>query len=132
MSDIHLLHIHGRTTLSTYATQVSLKASSLNTNDCFILVNPEKNWIWLGKGATEDEKELAQNIGKGLNSHDSIVFDEGQENDEFWSVLGGKEPYLDQYVLKNVGEPTMPRLFHGSNASGSFKSMMFYLRLLDT
>ena len=113
--------------MSTHATQIPLKASSLNTNDCFILVHPERNWIWLGKGATEDEKELAQTMGNSLNSHDSIVLGEGQENDEFWSVIGGKEPYLDEFVLKNVGEPTMPRLFHGSNASGSFKSMTFYL-----
>ena len=28
---------------------------------------------------------------------------------------------MDEFVLKSIGEPTMPRLFHGSNASGSFK-----------
>ena len=49
------------------------------------------------------------------------VIEEGEENEEFWSFLGGKEPYMDEYVLKSVGEVTMPRLFHGSNASGTFK-----------
>ena len=38
----YILQIHGRTPLTTYATQVSLKASSLNTNDCFILVQAQR------------------------------------------------------------------------------------------
>ena len=37
-------------------------------------------------------------------------------------MLGGKGSYTDERVLKNVGEATIPRLFHGSNASGTFKS----------
>ena len=59
----YLLQIHGRTPLTTYATQVSLKACSLNTNDCFILVHPKNNQVWLGKGSTHDEKEVAKRIG---------------------------------------------------------------------
>ena len=49
-------------------------------------------------------------------------FFKGQEKGDFWSLLGGKGSYTDERVLKNVGEATVPRLFHGSNASGSFKS----------
>ena len=54
-----------------------------------------------------------------------MVF-EGQENSaiqQFWALLGGKTAYMDERVLKSLGETTVPRLFHGSNASGSFKSM---------
>jgi hypothetical protein len=40
---------------------------------------------------------------------------------EFWSVLGGKQPYMDEKVIKDVGEDFEPRLFHGSNATGNFK-----------
>merc|ERR1719458_569115 len=56
-----------------------------------------------------------------MDNNNSIVINEGQEADEFWTFLGGKEPYMDEFVLKSIGEPTMPRLFYGSNASGSFK-----------
>ena len=42
-------------------------------------------------------------------------------NDELWSQLGGKQPYIDETVIKDVGEEQEPRLFHGSNASGNFK-----------
>ena len=51
------------------------------------------------------------------------VIEEAEESEDFWSHLGGKEPYMDEYVLKSVGEITIPRLFHGSNASGSFKGV---------
>ena len=42
-------------------------------------------------------------------------------NDELWGQLGGKQPYIDEKVIKDVGEEQEPRLFHGSNASGNFK-----------
>ena len=46
----------------------------------------------------------------------------GQEKSEFWALLGGKTAYTDERILKTVGEAKIPRLFHGSNASGNFKS----------
>ena len=45
----------------------------------------------------------------------------GQEKDGFWNLLGGKKPYIDEFVVKDDGEQAAPRLFHGSNASGNFK-----------
>ena len=46
----------------------------------------------------------------------------GQESEDFWKILGGKGPYIDEKVLKKVGEDRPPRLFHGSNATGNFIS----------
>ena len=101
-----------------------MKASSLNTNDCFVLIHPEGNWVWLGKGSTGDEREMAKRMA--TPDPDPTVVFEGQENSaiqQFWALLGGKTAYMDERVLKSLGETTVPRLFHGSNASGSFKSM---------
>ena len=50
------------------------------------------------------------------------IFYSGQEKSEFWALLGGKTAYTDERILKTVGEAKIPRLFHGSNASGNFKS----------
>ena len=119
-----MLQVHGRTPLTTYASQVPMRASSLNTNDCFVLIHPEGNWVWLGKGSTGDEREMAKRMA--TPDPDPTVVFEVQENSaiqQFWALLGGKTAYMDERVLKNVGETTVPRLFHGSNASGSFKSM---------
>ena len=39
VSDNYMLQVHGRTPLTTCASQVALKAASLNTNDCFVMVS---------------------------------------------------------------------------------------------
>ena len=83
-------------------------------------MNPEGNWVWLGKGSTGDEREMAKRMAHP-DPDPTLVF-ESQEKAEFWALLGGKTAYMDERVLKSLGETTVPRLFHGSNASGSFKS----------
>lgn len=113
--------MHGRTPISTYATQVTLSAASLNTNDCFVLVTPKETYVWLGKGSTGDEKEMAKRIASYTDKDPTVVY-EGQERSEFWSLLGGELPYIKERETKSAGKDDfMPRLFHGSNASGSFK-----------
>ncbi len=52
----------------------------------------------------------------------------GQEKSEFWSAIGGKGPYTDICEFKvNNNADFVPRLFHGSNASGFFRSNYNYL-----
>ena len=53
----------------------------------------------------------------------------GQEKSEFWALLGGKAAYTDERILKSVGEFRPPRLFHGSNASGTFKSKKIFYKI---
>ena len=78
VSDTYLLQVHGRTPLTTYASQVALKAASLNTNDCFILISKTQGaWVWMGKGSTGDEREMAKNIGL-LSDNDPTITYEGK------------------------------------------------------
>ena len=126
--DTYLMQVHGRTPLSTVAIQVPLEAASLNTNDCFVLVSKKETWVWMGKGATGDEREVAKKVGEEAHTaNDTNVVFEGQEKDQFWNILGGKGPYKDERVFGKHDLPDyfIPRLFHGSNASGSFKSKLF-------
>ena len=78
VSDTYLLQVHGRTPLTTYGTQVALKASSLNTNDCFVLVTPKGNWVWMGKGSTGDEREMAKRIAQ-ISDNDPTIAYEGMK-----------------------------------------------------
>lgn len=116
----YLLQIHGRTRLSTKAVQVPFSAASLNTNDCFVMKTQRETYVWMGKGSKGDERETAKQLASQTDRDPVIVF-EGQEKNDFWSQLGGKEPYIDEKVIIDVGEEQEPRLFHGSNASGNFK-----------
>ena len=75
VADTYLLQVHGRTPLTTYATQVPLAAASLNTNDCFVFVSKDGNWIWLGKGSTGDEREMAKGIVSLTDSDPSVAYE---------------------------------------------------------
>lgn len=44
-----LFHVRGTNELNTRAVQVEEKASSLNSNDCFVLETPLCTYIWHGK-----------------------------------------------------------------------------------
>merc|ERR1719244_349516 len=92
-------------------------ASSLNTNDCFVLVTPDEVIVWYGKGSTGDEREMAKTIALSKSPDPEFMF-EGQEKKNFWEALGGKQPYFDEKVLKQDEEIYPPRLFQLSNASG--------------
>ena len=44
-----LFHVRGTNEFDTRAVQVEEKASSLNSNDCFVLETPDCTYIWYGK-----------------------------------------------------------------------------------
>jgi hypothetical protein len=101
--------------------QVDEKASSLNSNDCFVLVTPKTTWAWCGKGATGDERAVAKTVAEALAPPASVeTVAEGKEPEAFWAALGGKGAYVtpppDQHT------PIDPRLFQCSNASGQART----------
>lgn len=61
----YLLRIRGTTTYSTQAIQVNCKASSLNSNCCFVLRRGKRSYVWCGSNSTGDQRELAKGfVGK--------------------------------------------------------------------
>ena len=115
-----LFHVKGTNALNTYAIQVDEKASSLNSLDEFVLVVPDKVFVWNGSGANEIERNVALQIANKLSNGTRAVesIDEGSEPSDFWEYLGGQGEYA------NVSSDALPRearLFHASTASGGFK-----------
>lgn len=49
-------------TLRVLLIQVEPSASSLNTNDVFVLKTPKALMLWVGKGGTPEEKEAAKYV----------------------------------------------------------------------
>lgn len=45
----YLLQVKGSSHLNCKAIQETLSASSLNTNDCFVLVSGGMSYVWFGK-----------------------------------------------------------------------------------
>uniref|UniRef100_A0A8D8W0P4 Advillin n=1 Tax=Cacopsylla melanoneura TaxID=428564 RepID=A0A8D8W0P4_9HEMI len=121
LPDTFLLHISGNNEFNTKATEVNMSASCLNSNDVFILKKEKAYFIWCGKGSTGDEREMAKIIAKRISKDDYNVIFEGQEKDEFWRTIGGKQEYASTKKLAILHDPMPARLFQISNATGKFR-----------
>ena len=99
-------------------------ASSLNSEDVFILETPSQTWIWNGEASSEEEVAHAQSVVAEISpDRDPQSIAEGSEPDEFWDALGGKSGYAR--VAKDLNKPILePRLFRckTSEASGKLRA----------
>lgn len=120
-----LFQVHGSSSLNTAATQVAESASSLNSNDVFVLVTPSTCFVWQGSGTTEDENVVGSNIAAilasdylGVAGREIISVSEGNESEVFWASLGGQA----EYSSSRPGEVASreARLFQVSTATGAF------------
>uniref|UniRef100_A0AAQ4NXF4 Scinderin like a n=1 Tax=Gasterosteus aculeatus aculeatus TaxID=481459 RepID=A0AAQ4NXF4_GASAC len=102
-----LFHIRRSSTKATRAVEVVPTASSLNTNDVFVLKSPSSLFTWVGKGATPEEKCKMDKLSFVL-----VFVPAG-----FWTALGGKKDYQTSVALQKAVKP--PRLFGCSNKTGT-------------
>ncbi|XP_049332585.1 scinderin like b [Astyanax mexicanus] len=110
-----LFHIRTSSTRATRAVEVNPSASSLNTNDVFVLKTPDSLFVWRGVGASADESDAAKHVVSFLGGKPTDVA-EGKEPAGFWSALGGKAEYQSSKTLQKVVKT--PRLFGCSNKTG--------------
>ncbi|XP_077428459.1 advillin [Vanacampus margaritifer] len=118
---VRLFQVHGYEPSNTKAIEVPALAFSLNSNDVFLLKSQIGHYLWCGKGASGDERDMAKEISSvvGHNSHGQIVA-EGHEPLEFWEMLGGQAPYASDKRLQRTVLDHEPRLFECSNKTGRF------------
>lgn len=92
--------------------QVPEVSASLSSDDVFILETPSTTYVWIGKGANDEEKEMAQNATSLVTpDREPVAVNETEEPAEFWSALGGVGEYNKGY--DGQGTPLLvPRLFH--------------------
>ncbi|KAM6977670.1 advillin [Aplochiton taeniatus] len=118
---VRLFQVRGTNVLNTRATEVPARASSLNTNDVFLLQNNSMCYMWYGKGCSGDEREMGKAVAEVLSRQDKQVVMEGQEPADFWVALGGKAPYANEKRLQREEPLYCPRLFECSNQTGQFR-----------
>ncbi|GAA6215657.1 advillin-like [Lates japonicus] len=118
---IRLFQVHGSDASNTKAIEVPALATSLNSNDVFLLKSQSGIFLWCGKGSSGDEREMAKQVSSviGKNGSEELVA-EGQEPIEFWELLGGKAPYASDKRLQQTVLDHQPRLFECSNKTGRF------------
>nr|DBA19631.1 TPA: hypothetical protein GDO54_015434 [Pyxicephalus adspersus] len=118
--EIRLFHVHGTNEYNTKAFEVSVRASSLNSNDVFVLKTKGACYIWCGKGCSGDERAMAKTVADLISRGEKVVVAEGQEPSEFWLALGGKSQYANNKRLQEETLDITPRLFECSNKTGTF------------
>uniref|UniRef100_A0A8C3TVG1 Villin-1 n=1 Tax=Catharus ustulatus TaxID=91951 RepID=A0A8C3TVG1_CATUS len=115
-----LFQVHGTNEYNTKAFEVPVRASSLNSNDVFVLKTPSCCYLWYGKGCSGDEREMAKTVADIISKMEKPVIAEGQEPPEFWLALGGKSQYANSKRLQEENPSVPPRLFECSNKTGTF------------
>lgn len=115
-----MFHIKGTCADDVRAEQVPEVAASLNSDDVFVLETPSATYLWFGKGASDEEKEMGRNVINAVApGRDPVQVNEEEEPEEFWAAIGGKGEYTKGFEMP--GNPLLPpRLFLCSNASGKF------------
>ncbi|KAI4464752.1 villin [Holotrichia oblita] len=114
----YLLHIQGSASYNTKATQVATKASSLNSNYCFVLRKLKRYYVWSGLNSTGDQREMA----KHFTGKDFELVLEGKEPQEFWELLGGKQAFVTNKITQDDDDLKNPRLFNCSIMKEKFKA----------
>nr|XP_056712977.1 scinderin isoform X2 [Euleptes europaea] len=115
-----LFQIRRNLAFVTRIAEVDVSATSLNSNDVFVLKLPQNSgYTWVGKGASKEEEKGAQYVANVLRCRTSRI-EEGQEPGEFWSALGGKKAYQTSARLLTESEDHPPRLYGCSNKTGRF------------
>ncbi|XP_051969503.1 villin-1-like isoform X2 [Xyrauchen texanus] len=116
-----LFQVRGSNEMNTKATEVPARASSLNTNDVFLLKTDQNFCLWYGKGCSGDEREMGKVVADLLSEQDKQIVMEGQEPAHFWVALGGKAPYASDKRLETENHAHAPLLFECSNQTGRFR-----------
>lgn len=122
---VSLFHVRGTNASNTHAVQVAEVCTSLNSGDCFVLLTPSTVYSWNGKGSNESEQATALSTSNSLTlwmtaeARSVTVVAEGEEDDTFWSSIGGQGEYSDSPQLQD--QPKEARLFEISNMTGTVK-----------
>ncbi|KAM8982146.1 advillin isoform 3-T3 [Sarcophilus harrisii] len=117
---VRLFQIQGHDETNTKAVEVPAFASSLNSNDVFLLRTQNEHYLWYGKGSSGDERAMAKELARVLCDGTEDTVAEGQEPAAFWDSLGGKVPYANDKRLQQEILDVQPRLFECSNKTGRF------------
>ncbi|XP_043832480.1 villin-like protein [Dromiciops gliroides] len=140
---IRLFQVRGTDEFNTKTEEVPARASSLNSNDVFLLATSQICYLWCGKGCSGDEREMARSVADIISQTDKQTVLEGQEPPSFWEALGGRAPYTSDKRVPEKASSHQPRLFECSHHTGQFimTEIMFFsqedlgeddIMLLDT
>ncbi|KAI7991000.1 Villin-2 [Camellia lanceoleosa] len=104
---VALIRISGTSVHKNKAVQVDAVATSLNSNECFLLQSGSSLFTWHGNQSTFEQQQLAAKVAEFLKPGGTVKHaKEGTESSSFWFALGGKQSYTSKKVAQdNVRDP---------------------------
>ncbi|XP_057982087.1 villin-2 [Malania oleifera] len=117
---VALIQISGTSVHNNKAVQVDAVASSLNSNDCFLLQSGSSIFTWHGNQCTFEQQQLAAKVAEFLKPGVALKHaKEGTESSAFWFALGGKQNYTSKKAAQEIIRD--PHLFTFSFNKGKFE-----------
>ncbi|KAK3866018.1 hypothetical protein Pcinc_028417, partial [Petrolisthes cinctipes] len=68
-----LFRVRGTCDFDTRAIQVPEVAGSLNSDDVFVLETPSQTYLWIGKGASDEEKSMGEKVKELVSPGHDLV-----------------------------------------------------------
>ncbi|KAL2535044.1 Villin-2 [Abeliophyllum distichum] len=122
---VALIRISGTSVHNNKAVQVDAVATSLNSNECFLLQSGSSIFSWHGNQSTFEQQQLAAKVAEFLRPGVTVKHaKEGTESSAFWFPLGGKQSYTSKKVSTDVIRD--PHLFAFSFNKGKFEVEEIY------
>mmetsp|Transcript_16386 Transcript_16386/g.20784 ORF Transcript_16386/g.20784 Transcript_16386/m.20784 type:complete len:382 (+) Transcript_16386:107-1252(+) len=89
--------------------QVKLSTDSMNEGDCFVLDDVRTVYTWFGKDCSAFEKyeanRAAHKMADSRHGQTHVVQDVGEDNEEFWELLGGRGTIKEASEVKDDKMP---------------------------
>ncbi|KAG8371960.1 hypothetical protein BUALT_Bualt12G0017100 [Buddleja alternifolia] len=127
---VALIRISGTSLHNNKAVQVEAVgshhvATSLNSNECFLLQSGSSIFTWHGNQSTFEQQQLAAKVAEFLKPGSTIKHTkEGTESSSFWFAVGGKQSYTSKKASHEVVRD--PHLFAFSFNKGKFEVEEIY------
>ncbi|CAK8673747.1 unnamed protein product [Clavelina lepadiformis] len=110
---VFLYIIRGTNEYNTKAVQVPCNSSSLNSNYPFLCITPTRAFLWFGKGCIGDQRNMAHLMAENMVDEEKRsqllagnvgdenvlhVLEEGHETTSFFTVLQGRNKYMNAVI----------------------------------
>ncbi|OIT28462.1 PREDICTED: villin-2-like [Nicotiana attenuata] len=122
---VALIRLSGTSVHNNKAVQVDAVATSLNSNECFLLQSGSSVFSWHGNQSSYEQQQLAAKVAEFMKPGVTVKHaKEGTESSTFWFALGGKQSYTSKKVASEVARD--PHLFAYSINKGKFEIEEIY------
>lgn len=122
---VALVRISGTSVHNNKVEQVDAVATSLNSNECFLLQSGSSIFTWHGNQSTYEQQQLAAKVAELLKPGVALKHaKEGTESSTFWFALGGKQSYTSKKSTQDIVRD--PHLFTFSLNKGKFEVEEIY------